>query len=423
MKRTAINLTSVIGGEALQRGANFLAVVVIARLYGAGMLGLYATALAYVTVAAMIAENGLQISSIAEITRFPAGVNVVASSVCSLRLTLFGVMSLVLAATGWWERWPGEVWIIGVLTALRVFLQSYSQLQFSVLKGLDRMPVIGPIQTVNSTVLLAGIAATYYFSWRLNWLLACFVLSQGLEIMLSLVVLWKSGIRPTTFPVSGWWRFLKRSAPVGLAYALLTMTMRADVIVLSAFGSLTDVGHFSGAHMGIVLFYSMSWLLGSVLLPDFSRLLEDPVGFERYTRRWTNSLLLVAGLGAIVLSRIARPAMLLLYGKGFAVTGDLASVMVLAVPFILLNAVYFSRAVALASTRVYLATYTATTVLAILLDIILVRNYGAMGIAVAIVIRELVTFLIFRIQAANVSRTMHESRPLPVHAAMESLDA
>jgi O-antigen/teichoic acid export membrane protein len=71
MRKVALNLVSVIGGELLLRVANFAAVVVIARLYGARVLGIYATVLAFVTVAVMIADNGLQVSTIKEISQKP----------------------------------------------------------------------------------------------------------------------------------------------------------------------------------------------------------------------------------------------------------------------------------------------------------------------------------------------------------------
>jgi O-antigen/teichoic acid export membrane protein len=174
--------------------------------------------------------------------------------------------------------------------------------------------------------------------------------------------------------------------------------------------------------MGLVLLYSLSWLFTSVLLTDFTRLSDNAIELDRYTKRWTKFLLLGAGLGAIGFSWTAEPLLLLLYGKEFAIAGRLAAIMVLAVPFILLNALYLSRAVALGAARVYLGTYTATAVLAVSLDITMARVFGAMGIAVAIVIREVVTFLIFRIQSTCAQVSASQLTPLPVCESLETLD-
>jgi O-antigen/teichoic acid export membrane protein len=404
MKRTALNLVSVIGGETLLRGANFLAVVVIARLYGAGELGLYATALAYATVAVMIAENGLQISSITEIKRTSGDIHGLVSQLWTLRISLFAVMSVILALIGWFSQWSKEVWTIGILVTARVLLYSYSQLQFSVLKSIDRMRVIGPIQTLNFFILTLGIAATYHYSWNIKVLLWGFIVAQVTEIVLSFRVLWRWGLRPARFVMRECWSLLKRSTPIGMTYVLAGLMMRTDIIVLSALGSRSDVGHFAAAHMGVVLFYSLSWLFGSVLLTDFTRLASDPSKFDGYAARWTKMLLSAGGVGALALYFVAPPAVLFLFGNDFAITARLASIMILALPLILLNAVYLSRAIAIGAKWVYLGAYLGTSAVAITLDILLARAYGGVGVAFAIVARELLIFFIFRIQATVSSR-------------------
>jgi Na+-driven multidrug efflux pump len=73
--------------------------------------------------------------------------------------------------------------------------------------------------------------------------------------------------------------------------------------------------------------------------------------------------------------------------------------MVLAIPFIFLNAVYLSRAIALGSARTYLGIYLGTAVFAVPLDIAMARAYGGMGIAIAIVLREIVMFSAFFFQS------------------------
>ena len=404
VKRTALNLVSVIGGETLLRAANFLAVVVIARLYGAGVLGLYATALAYATVAVMIAENGLQISSITEIKRTSADIHGLVSQLWTLRISLFAAMSAVLALIGWFSQWSKEVWIIGILVTVRVLLYSYSQLQFAVLKSIDRMQVIGAIQTLNFFILTLGIAATYHYSWDIKVLLWSFIVAQVTEIVLSFRVLWRWGLRPAKFVMRDCWNLLKRSTPIGITYVMTGIMMRTDIIVLSALGSRSDVGHFAAAHMGVVLFYSLSWLFGSVLLTDFTRLASNPSEFDRYAERWTKMLISVGGVGGLALYFVAPQVVLFLYGNEFAITARLASIMILAVPLILLNAVYLSRAIAIGAKWVYLGTYLGTSVVAVTLDILLARAYGGVGIAFAIVARELLIFLTFRIQANLSSR-------------------
>lgn len=66
-RRTFANLVHVVGGEAILCMANFVAAVLIARLRGTVAFGFCATTLAYAIVAAMLADNGLGISTVRSI--------------------------------------------------------------------------------------------------------------------------------------------------------------------------------------------------------------------------------------------------------------------------------------------------------------------------------------------------------------------
>lgn len=412
LNRTAKNIVSVVGGETALRIANFAAVVVIARLYGPSTLGLYATALAFATIAVTVAENGLQISTITEIGRSPDRINRLFGSLYSLRVALFLILLSVLAMVGLLRRWNLAIWVVGGLVTLRVVLYSCSQLQFAVLKGLDRMKVIGPIQFLNFGLISLGIAGAYLFSWKFVTLLWCFVFAQVVEIAVTLFFLSGAGVRPFPFIPSNSWTLLKNSLPFGLTYVLAAATVRADVLVLSAMASRDEVGRFAAANIGLTFIYAASWLVGSVLLADQVRLSEFPSKGIAYIRHWRKILIFTTIPGSLMLSWLAPPIVQVLYGKGFETTGRLASVMVLAVPLILLNATFSSRAMAMNSRKVYLGTYVGTGVVALCLDVVLGHLYGAIGIAFAIFLREafmFMTFLIWDLRSPICSTTLDGS--------------
>jgi len=411
-RREAGNVASVLGGEILLRGANFLAVVVLGRLYGPTTLGLYATTLAFATVAVMLGECGLQLSTITEIGRAPKQVNRVFGRIYSLRIALFLVLLLVLAAIGWVRRWSPHYCMVSGLVTVRTMLYSCSQLQFAVLKSLDRMKLIGLIQIVSFALLCVGTGLAYSLSWGFVTLLSFLVVVQSVEITLTLVLLGSRGIWPRPFFPSEFWLLLKSSTAVGLTYLIAGVILRADVIVLTAINSSADVGRFAAANVGIVFAYAVSWLLGSVLLADQVRLRQFPSEALSYIRRWRKILLLATVPSSLLLCGLAPVLVRLLYGRGFESAGSPASVMVLAVPFIVLNAAYLSRAIALDAKQVYLGIYLGTAVIAVCLDVALGRLYGAVGVATAIVIREalmLTAFVVFDSRLTPASRSFEGS--------------
>ncbi len=397
MRKTAINLTSVIGGEVLLRAANFVAVVVIARLYGASILGVYATVLAFVTVAVMIADNGLQVSSIAEVARSPQELGTTLGQIYAIKTLLFLVLALLLGAIGMWVKFSTVTWFIGGFLALRTGLYSYCQLHAGVLKALDRMLVIGTVQAIHCGLLLGGVGLALHYSWHIYTLLVWLLICQSLEFVLSGLFLFRYRARPKWGSPSGCWRMLRRSTPIGITYSTAALILRADVIVLSGLVSSREVGYFAAANIPLVMVYVVSWLLGGVVLPRMVSLAPDLPALQAYAQRWIRFLIFTTVPCCLVLMWVTPPLVRLIYGSAFASTGTLAAIMVLSVPLILTNSIYLNRAIAAASRSVYIGTYLGTGILTLLLDYSLGHLYGAVGIAVAILVRELAMFAGFTV--------------------------
>jgi len=400
VNKTAQNLLSVVGGEALLRAANLAAVVVIARLYGPTILGTYSTVLAVATVAVMMADNGLQVFSVAESSKRLHELEIVLGQLYVVKTFLFLVMAMALVGVGLWLRFSRITWILGAIITLRTLLYSYCQLNAGVLKSLDRMAVIGSIQAIHCALLLTGIGLVFVRAWSITILLLWLVLGQAFEFILSSSVLWRQHVRPARVTLSGCLGVLRRSTPVGITYTTAAFILRGDVIVLSILSSAAVVGHFAAANMPLVMVYVAAWLFGSVLLPEMVRRSANLTLLQSYVNQWIRGLLLTLIPLCTVLVWAAPALVRVLYGPAFATTGTLASIMVMSVPFILCNAVYLSKAIAVASSRTYIGIYLGTAAAALLLDFALGDLWGPVGVAIAIVVREIGMFLAFRIVMA-----------------------
>jgi len=95
LRRTVSNLADVVGGELLLRVANVAVAVLIGRVYGAAALGFYAAILAVATVAERVADNGLELTGIAEVSRNSEGLSAIATALY-LDKTLLSVAAITL---------------------------------------------------------------------------------------------------------------------------------------------------------------------------------------------------------------------------------------------------------------------------------------------------------------------------------------
>ena len=388
LKNTFANLASVVGGETLLRAANFLVAVLVARQFGTALFGLYATSLAYATIAVMIADNGLQISAITSMHASAGDLDhtvgrLYLAKTLPLVAVLAGAAGVLLAVHA-----SALLWTVAGGLALRTVLQSYCQLQVAILKAVDRMRAIGAVQTVHFAVLVVGALAVYRLRLPILKLIAILLIGQCVEFAGTWERLRGAGIRPGRAKLGEALRLLRESTPFGISFTIASFFLRMDVIVLAWIVPAREIGHFAAAQQVLVAVYVLSWLFGSVLLPELVRLSTSPAALHAYVSRWVLRLTLTAVPAALLGAAGGPFFMRVVYGQAFASAGRPFVILCLTIPFVLLNAVYLNRAIALGARSLYLNTYAVAAASGIAADIVLTLALGITGTALAALLRE-----------------------------------
>jgi O-antigen/teichoic acid export membrane protein len=401
MRKTFTNLTSIVGGEIAIRVANFAAAVVIARLYGPTIFGLYATTLAFASIVGTIGDNGLSISTVSEVSRRLHETDRIVSSLYITKTLLFAITVALAAIIVSFFHLGRAGWIIGAFVLAKVLANSYAQLHFGILKSLDQMRTIGIVQILHACALLCGIAVVFIRHSDIVVLLLVLLSGQLLEFLISGLIVYLKKIRFVQVHPSECWQLVAFSTPIGGACVLSSIILRMDVLAIALLFSASQVGHFAAANNGLIIIYLVGSLFGNVLLPEMVK--TSPSCLEEYLTRWRRiiySATIPVSLGAAL---IATPLVGLVYGESFHDAGKLAAVMALALPFIILNYLYFNRAIALKHHRSYLFVYVRTALLAIILDFTFAYTIGPIGVAAAIVIREALMFAMYVTSARAVA--------------------
>ena len=395
MRRTSRNLLHVVGGELLLRLANIGVAVLIGRVYGVVLFGIYAAILAAATLAERLADNGLEMSGIAEGSRHPGLLDRIATALY-LNKTAFSLLAIgALAGVGWAMGLSRSHWPIATLLTLRTFLYSYCRLNAGFLKALDRTQQIARIQFAHFLVLCVVIFFVYLSESSFPILLFCLLMSQFAEFILSFWALRRFGVRLASVSVQSCLSLARRSTPIGLTYTISTLMLRGDLLVLSLLANVGVVGAFAAADTGLVMVYVVAWLFSGVLLADLGRLSPKADEFDSHFRRCLNAILLICIPLSIAATLLAPLTIRLLYGGSFDAAGLPAAIMCAAVPLIFLNAAFLSRAVARNAASTCLTIYGVGAAFSLILNFFLGWRYGMRGIAISIVLRELGITLAF----------------------------
>ena len=388
IRTTLASSFHVIGGESLLRLANVGAAVLIGRLYGAATLGLCATILAVATIAERLADNGLEMTGIAEISQQPKLLNPFATALYVDKLVLSSIAAAILLPIALLVGLSPFQWSIALLFCLRSFLYSFSRLHAGFLKAIGRTNQIARIQSLHFALLLLGLSAAYAARLPLLSLLLMLVAAQSVEFLLSLLALRRLGARATSVCSSFCRQLFCRSSMVGAVYSLSTVMLRGDVLVLSLLASTAVVGAFAAANSALVMVYVVAWLFSGILLADLGRLSSDQRSFDAHFRRCLVALFLFSVPSSALAALLAPEVIQIIFGNSFASAVLPAAIMMLAVPFILVNAAFLARAVARDAVQTTFAIYSGATVLSLVLNFLLGRIHGAAGVATSIVLRE-----------------------------------
>ena len=379
----------------LLRLANFGVAALIGRLYGAPVLGMYATIVAVATLGERLADNGLELTGIVEVSARPRYTSEIATALYTDKTILCALAIGLLAMMGRIAGLSPSQWLIAAILTLRTFLYSYCRLHAGFLKGLDRTRQIAKCQGVHFSLLAVGLAHVYLQHKSLVVLLLYLLAAQIVEYICSFVVLRRLGVGYAAISASLCWDLMRRSVPVGATYTLATVMLRGDVLILSLLASSTVVGTFAAADTGLVMIYVIAWLFSGVLLSELGRHAQNSQALNLHFRKTLRTVTLISIPLAAAGVLFARFAVMVIFGKSFAAAGSTAAIMILALPLVFLNAAFLSRLIAKNASRVAVFIYLPAAILSLLLNYFLGRHYGATGVALSIVLREAAMCLVF----------------------------
>jgi O-antigen/teichoic acid export membrane protein len=423
MPKTSRNLLHVIGGEFLLRLANVAVAVLIGRVYGPALLGVYAAIVAVATLVERFADNGLEMAGIAVASRRPENLGRIGTALYVNKTVLSLIAIAALAGIAWATGFLRDHLLIACILTLRTFLYSYCRLNAGLLKAVGRSPYISRIQIVHFLILSGAILFSFLRGKDLVFLLLSLLTAQFVEFTLAGLALRSCGFSFELVSREFCWNLASRSTPIGLIYTLSTLMLRADVLILSLVATAAVVGVFAAANAGLVVVYVVGWLFSGVLLADLGPLVGNATVFNAHFRKCVKAIVLVCVPLAAAAMLLSPPAIILIYGLDFSAAALPAAIMFAAVPFVLLNAAFLSRAIARDAVSICLAIYGAAAAFSLALNFVLGWRYAGKGIAISILLREIaITFAFLGAKRLPSTATSSTMRINTTHELVEVQD-
>lgn len=174
------------------------------------------------------------------------------------------------------------------------------------------------------------------------------------------------------------------AVPMVLSGIVLMVYLRIDQVMLGALAAETEVGYYAAAVRISEVWYFVPAAIVSSVFPRIVELrASDELQFHRKLQRLYNLLAFLGYAVALPVTLLSPWLVQLLFGAAYRPAGPLLSVLIWAGLFANLTVVRNAHFIALDWGRAQLWTASAGAVSNVVLNLVLIPRYGAMGAAVA----------------------------------------
>lgn len=326
-------------------------------------------------------------------------VNKYLSNVVVLKFLLAAIYFVVCLTVGFIIGYHTEQFKMLLLLMLNQFLISFVLYLRSNLSGLHYFKTDSIISVLDKTLMI-GICSVLLWGhittspFQIEWFVYAQTLAYSLTAIITfIVVLTKSGMLHFKFDLGFLIIFLKQSYPYALLILLMYSAYRIDSVMLERMleNGKEQAGIYAQAFRLLDAVSMFAFLFAGLLLPMFAKMIKLKQPIEQMTQ-FSYSLLIIPGIVLVVSSFIYRDnIMFLLYRNHVQMSADILGILMLGFLSISTTYIFGTLLTANGNMRDLNLMAAVGMVVNILLNLILIPKFMAMGSAVASLVTQTFT--------------------------------
>lgn len=253
--------------------------------------------------------------------------------------------------------------------------------------------------TRNTIVKLLTLIAIFLFV-KTQDDLVIYVTIMAVGFLVSQLTLWMLVKKYVAFVKPSMLEMLKHLKPeLVLFIPVLAFNLYSVIgkVGLGALSSMFQLGLYANAEKIVLVSKAVITALGSVMLPRQSAMISENK-IEKSKELLALGMLLAAFISFFCMAEIAGCAedfSPLFFGEEFAECANILTIYVFAIPFVAFsNVIRMQYLIPSFNERVYVHAVVAAAVVSILMNVVLIPIYGAIGATIAIVCSEATVFLV-----------------------------
>ena len=408
LRSLAANMAAIVSGKAMTAVAGLLTIMVLTRHLGPTGFGYYRTVLTYCAFAAVLADCGLYMINLREMSRPGADSGRVAGNALALRFVTTASALIVAAVVAWATPYDLTVkWGVMIGAVIYTCLQA-SDFLVSIFQSVLKQGRNAVAEVIGALVTLAVV-----------WVLATTTRAGALPMLgatlsgaaLALAVSWRLAYKLVRFRPSfdrGLWReFLVAGLPIAGAQILGMAMLRGDSLLLSFYQPARDVGLYGVPSKLFEVATSIPYQFAGLMMPALTA--GARAGRLEFGTALRNAVDVgaVYGIGVILVLAMFAPRLLaLMAGAEFAAGAPALVIVAFAIALAGMTHLLRFALVACERPRIVLIGDSIACTCAFAAYFTLIPRYSFVGAAIGTVVAEVAALVCMLIGLRQAGRPL-----------------
>ena len=394
------NTLYIFAGRASNALFFFLLALVVSRQLGPALFGVFSFLTAVVVAANCFSNLGLDTWMVREVTKTPSQAKQYLSTILGLKtgtsLVTMALVFLIFKTTDLPRGTLNLLWVLSV----SILFNTVSQTLWHYGNCFKKF-IYHSVLWATSNIIKAGLGIALVLMFHeLKALIVGVVIAEAISMILSFYIIQRQfGAFVPVFQFAAWKDFLVRSAPIAMGMIFSVLYFRLDIVMLQLMTEEKVVGFYGAAYklfeVAVVLSHSFMLVLFPTLVEEYH---SDRAQFKNRFKKALAIYSLIGGGIALVLWCFSHEFIRMIYGDKFLPSADILDVLSGAILLFFISFLLSNVLIASGREKVNTWNLVGATVLNIILNLVWIPQYGAIGAAWATLFCEIALVAILSLQ-------------------------
>ncbi|MCL4547309.1 MAG: flippase [Bacteroidetes bacterium] len=312
------------------------------------------------------------------------------SKILSLRIVLAFVSYMLLVCMVACISQSSEIKVGLLIYGLTFFAQAINLSWY--FKGEEKTKAITFAQIFSSLINMLLIITFVKNKVDLTGAIVIFVCVSFINSFLMLIVYLKRERIRLILDAGFMLKNLKESFPVAIAGVMITIYYTLDHVMLGYMTNSTELGYYAAAYKVIIIALMPAGIIYQSFLPQLSNSVNDTDMRKNLMRMYSRWMLLLGVFSSMVIFFFANQIIEIAYGAQFEKSVLLTKILAFNIVLVYLNMTYGNPLITWNKQKLFSYPIIAAAIGNIILNILLIPVYGALGAAIATISSELIVF-------------------------------